>query len=407
MANTLLTPTAITREALRILHNNLCFVREIDKQHDGKVEFGGQKSGGSIQIRKPPQYTVRTGTAINVQDSTETQTTLSINTQKGVDLEFTAQDLTLSIDDFSKRFIMPAMARLASAVDADAFSMYKDVYNLVGTPGTTPASALVYLQGGQRLDDLTAPRDGMRKVVINPAANASTVDGLKGLFNSQADIGKQYKTGEMGNNILGIDKWCMSQNVPVLTTGSRTGTILVDDTTSGNIAEGMTTIHVDGLGGATQTFKEGDVFTIASVFAVNPETKQTLPFLQQFVVQADATAAGSEVDLTISPAIYSSASGGLQNVSALPADDAAVTVVGSASTNYPQNMIFHQDAFTFATADLVVPKGVDFAAREVYDGISLRIVRDYDINNDNFPCRIDVLYGYVAQRPEWATRIIG
>jgi hypothetical protein len=397
-SNTLLTPTAITREALRVLHNSLHFVKNVDRQHDNKVEFGGQKAGGTINIRKPPQYSTRSGATIDVQDSTETSVQLNVNEQRGVDIEFTSTDLTLSIDDFSDRFLKPAMSQLASTVDYEEFvRAYQATYNQVGTAGTTPASAQVYLDAGAKLDNLTTPRDGKRCAILNPLAQSRTVDGLKALFNSQPAIAGQYTNGQMGSNTLGIDKWFMSQNVPVLTRGTRTGTILVD----GAPTEGSSTIHVDGLTGATDTFTKGEIFTVADVYSVNPQTKQSTGQLQQFVVTALATAASNEVDLTVSPALYSSASGALQNISALPANDAAVTVVGTASTDYPENMVFHEKFHTFATANLVVPKGVDFSAREVMDGISMRIVRDYDI------CRIDVLKGGITQRPEYGCRVIG
>lgn len=403
-SNTLLTPTAITREALRVLHNSLHFVSSVDRQHDNKIEFGGQKAGGTINIRKPTQYSVRTGATIDVQDSTETYTQLSVTTQNGVDMEFSSTDLTLSIDDFSDRFLKPAMSVLASKIDSQNVTAFmKAVYNSVGTAGTTPASAQVWLDAGAKLDNFTTPRDGMRCALLNPKAQARTVDGLKALFNNQSAVSGQYRNGQMGTNTLGIDKWFMSQNVPTLTRGTRVGTILVD----GAPTEGSSTIHIDGLTNATDTIVAGDVFTVASVYAVNPETKQSTGELQQFVVTAAATAASNEVDLTVSPALYSSASGALQNISALPANDAAVTFIGTASTDYPENLVYHRDSYTFATANLVVPSGVDFAAREVMDGISMRIVRDYDINNDNFPCRIDVLSGGVTQRPEYACRVIG
>jgi hypothetical protein len=407
MSNTLLTPTAITREALRVLHNEIHFVKTINRQHDNKVEFGGQKAGGTIQIRKPPQYNVRTGATIDVQDSTETQVSLNVNTQKGVDLEFSSTDLTLSIDDFSDRFIKPAMSVLASNVDFDALSMTNDIYQQVGTFGTTPASAQVYLDAQAKLDDLTAPRND-RCVLFNPQACARTVDVLKALFNAQTDIAKQYKSGMMGANVLGAD-WYMSQNVRVLTTGSRIGTILVD----GAPSEGASIIHMDGFTNATDTISEGEVFTVAGVYQVNPETKQSTGKLQQFTVTADFTAASNEGDVSVSPAMYSSASGALQNISALPANDAAVSFMGNASaaatdaSDVPLNLLYQKDAFTFATANLQMPQGVDFAAREVMDGLSMRIVRDYDINNDTFPCRLDILYGYVTQRPEYACRIMG
>ena len=404
MANTLLTPTAITRKALDVLHSKLSFIAAIDKQHDNKHTFGGQKDGGSIQIRKPPQYTVREGAVIDVQNATETYTTLTVDKQRGVDLSFTSKELTLDIDDFSARFIEPAMSRLASYMDADAFSMFKSIYNSAGTAGTTPNTALAYLQAGEKLDHSLAPRDGNRCMIIDPAAQASTVDALKGLFHSGGDISKQYMSGQMGNNILGFDKWAMSQIVPSITTGTRVGTVLVDGTS----VEASSVIHMDGFTNATDTVSEGETFTVAGVYAVNTETKETLGHLQEFVVTADFTAASNEGDVSVSPALIASSTNPGQTISALPTNEAAITWLNTtASTSYRQNLGFHKSAFTFATANLEIPSGVDFASRNVLDGISMRIVRAFDITNDAFPCRIDVLYGFVAQRPELACRLQG
>ncbi len=294
MSNKFLKPNAITREALRILHNKLAFIRNVDKQHDKETTYGGQKRGASIRIRQPNQYTVRTGSwTLNAQDQNEQSVTLTIGNPYGVDMYFTDADLATEIDEFSNRFIEPAMNVLASKIDSAFFNeMYKSVYQSVGTPGTTPATALVYLQGGQKLDEAAAPTNP-RVSIINPAAQASTVNGLSSLFNPAPAISKQYLDGAMGR-ALGFD-FNMSQNVPLHTTGSRVGTILVDEPAGTNLVEGTTTIHVDGLTNATDTWKEGDVLTFADVYAVNPETKMSTGALKQFVVNEDATAASNEV----------------------------------------------------------------------------------------------------------------
>jgi len=401
MANSYLKPDAITAEALRVLHNHLPFIKNIDKQHDKETTFGGQKRGASIRVRKPNQYQVRTGWAIDAQDQEEQSETLTIGTVKGVDMNFTDADLALEINEFSRRFITPACKRLASEVDLLTFqNMYRQVYNSVGTPGTSPATALVYLNAGQKLDENAAPIDD-RCMIVDPRSQATTVDALKGLFNPSNEISKQYTKGRMGN-ALGFD-WFMSQNVPNHTTGSRVGTILVDGTS----VEASSTIHVDGLTNATDTFKAGDVFTVAAVFAVNPETKQVQQHLQQFVVTEDATASGNEVDLTVSPALYTATSGALQTISALPTDGAAITPLGTASTIYPQNMAFYKDAFTFASANLEMPSDVSFKGQMEVDGINMRILRQFDINNSNYPCRIDIFFGSLAQRPSQACRVTG
>ena len=403
MANSYLKPDAITAEALRILHNNLQFVKRIDKQHDKETEFGGQKRGGSIRIRLPNKYTVRETWAMDAQDQNEQSETLTVGTVRGVDMDFTESDLALEIDEFSQRFIAPAAKILAAKIDLYCFKeAYKGVYHSVGTPGTTPGTAKVWLQGGQKMNEAAAPVDD-RLALINPAAQVETVDGLKALFHDSGQLAKQYLKGEMGT-ALGF-KWFMSQNVCNHTCGSRSGTILIDDAAGTYLTEGTTSLHIDGLGGATQTFKEGDVFTVAGVYAVNPETKESTGSLQQIVVTADATAASSEVTLSISPALY--ATGALQNVDALPVDNAAVTVVGTASTAYAQNMVYHPEAFTFASANLSMPQDVSFKSQMAVDGINIRIIRQYQIGNSNHPCRMDVFFGFLAQRPELACRVWG
>jgi hypothetical protein len=262
---------------------------------------------------------------------------------------------------------------------------------------------LVLLQAQQKLNESAA---GMapRYATVNPAANAGLVNGLSGFFNPTDTISKQFKNGMMGTGVLGFDEINMSQSIKVHTTGSRAGTILVNGAVS---TQGQSTISIDGLTGATDTVTAGDVFTIASVFAVNPQTRESTGSLQQFVVTAAQTGVSNALaNMAISPPIYTSTSA-LATVNSFPADNAAVTFVGTASTAYPQNLIYHKDAITFATADLVLPTGVDMAARAVHNGISLRIIRDYDINNDRMPCRIDVLYGFSTIRPPMACRLWG
>lgn len=404
MANTLLTIDMVTLESLRVLHGNLAFVKKVNKGYDDQFAREGAKIGDTLRIRKPPKYTVRTGRVMQAQNATETYVSLPVTNQKGVDLDFTSAEFTLSIDNFSTRFLRPGMAVLASTIDFDALSMSLDVYNSVGTPGTTPATFQVWADAGAKLDDSLAPRDADRTAILNPAAMARTVDGLKGLFQAGDAIADQYRSGVMAR---ALDfAWAIDQNVRNLTTGTHSGTCSVTGTT----ATGATTLAIDWTGGTpTDTLTEGEVFTIGSVFSVNAETKQTLTNLQQFVVTATTTGASSQaLTLPISPTIYSSASGGLQNVSALPADNASITFFGTTSaTVYPQNLTFHKDAFTFATADLKMPRNQEMAARKVMDGISMRIWEGADIVNDAFPVRSDVLYGYVSTYPELACRVWG
>lgn len=392
MANTNLTIDMITKEALRILHNNLGFTKTVTRQYQDEFARSGAKIGTVLRIRKPNRFPVVTGAALSTTDVTEENTTLTVATQKHVDVTFTSQELTMELDDFSKRILNPAMAKLASTIDFDGLSEFKKVYHSVGTPGTTPASALVWLQGAQKLSEHAVPMND-RYVCMNPAANAATVDALKGLFHAGTSISSQFRKGVMGNNVLGYDEMIMDQNINVFTRSAANGAYLVN-----GAAQSGATLTVDTGANAPS---EGEVFTIAGVNSVNPETGQDTGALAQFVVGTGATTTSWPIDPPIT------ASGAKQTVTAAPADDAAITFVGTASTAYPQNLVYQMDAFTLATVDLEMPDGVDMARRAVYDGISLRIVRQYDINTDKFPCRIDVLYGWATVRPEMACRVWG
>lgn len=393
MANSLLTPTAVTREALRILHQKCNFIGNIERQYDKSFAKSGAKIGDTLKIRLPNQYTVRTGATLSAQDTTETSTTLQVATQKGVDLNFTSADLTLSLDDFSDRILEPAMAVLAANIEADALSMIKDVYQVVDND----AAAITFLnimQGRQKLNEALTPMDNRRCALLTPTHTAKLVDALKGLFQDSQSISKQYKEGMMGRT-GGFDFY---ENT--LLGNHTTGTAAKATTYTVNGAS-QTGSTVTVATGAT-TFKQGDIITFAGCTSVHPESKADTGVLQQFVVTADY--AGGAGNIAISPAIVTS--GATQNVSASPTNGGAVTKVGAGASELLNNsMVFHKEAFAFATADLVMPKGVDFAAREVLDGISMRVVRAYDINNDKFPCRLDVLYGYKTLRAQLACRI--
>jgi len=396
MANTLLTPQQITREALRVLHQKLNFVGNINRQYDDSFATSGAKIGDTLKIRLPNQYTVRSGKTLATQDTVETQVPLTVATQKGVDVNFSSAELTLSLDDFSQRILEPAMAVLAANIEADAMSMFLDVYNAVNNIGSAITLRQI-LTGRKVLNDNLAPMDNNRTALLNTHDQVDLVDALKGLFQDSTEVAKQYREGKMGRS-AGFDFY-ENTLIPTQMTGTSPSTTLY--TVNGAVtANGSTTVTVAT---GTTTFKKGDIITFAGCNRVHPETKADTGVLQQFVVTADY--AGGAGTLQIAPAIYTS--GGMQNVtsSGIP-NGAAISKVGGAYTVYKPSLVFHQDAFAFATADLVMPKGVDFAAREVYDGISIRIVRAYDINNDNLPCRIDVLYGYKTIRPQLACRIL-
>jgi len=404
--NTILTPAMITKEALRILHNKLTFIGSIDRQYDNRFAVSGAKIGSQLQIRLPNQYSVRTGSVMQVNDTTEQSVTLSVATQKGVDMNFSSAELTLSLDDFSKRVIEPAMSVLAANIENDALSMTFDVYNCVGTPGSATVVLLPWLQARAKLNQFLTPKDSNRNCLVDSNTMAQMVEGLKTLFHQDSAIAKQYREGFISYN-AGM-KWWENELVQSLLHGTETNTTPLTD---GVTPQTGASILINGMSASTATIKKGQIFTIDGVYAVNPETKASYSFLQQFVVTEDVTGSGSAATIKISPSIIPAGSGilpnPLQNVSNGAANDKALTFLGTASTSYVYDLVYHKDAFTFVTADLEMPKGVDFAAREILDGISMRIVRAFDITNDKFPCRIDVLYGYKTLRPQTACRVIG
>jgi hypothetical protein len=400
MSNSLLTIDMITRKSLEILENNLVLTRNVNRQYDDSFAVEGAKIGSTLRIRLPDRALVTDGAALQVQADNEQFTTLTVSSQKHIGVNFTSAELTMQLDDFAERVLKPRVSQLASSVDADVATSYKGIYNTVGTPGSVPSTSLVLLQANQKLNEFATPMD-QRYATVNPAANAGLVEGMKGLFNPTGTISRQFKNGMMGEGILGLDEINMSQSISNHTNGDWGTTITVTSTVS---TEGQSTLPIS-FTGSSKTWNVGDVFTIAGVFAVNPQTRQSTGSLQQFVVTAAATGS-STATLSISPALYTS-SNALATVNSFPQASAVVTMVGSANTGYPQNLIYHKDAISFATADLLLPQGVDMASRQVHNGISLRIVRQYDINNDRLPCRIDVLYGYNAIRPVTAVRLWG
>ena len=402
MANSLLTIDMITRKCLEILENNLVISRNVNKEYDDSFAVEGAKIGSTLRIRLPDRALVTDGAALQVQDDNEQFTTLTVSSQKHIGINFTTAELTMQLDDFAERVLKPRISQLASSVDADVANAYKSIFNTVGTPGTTPATALVLLQAQQKLNESASPMSP-RYATVNPAANAGLVNGMTGFFNPTGTISRQFKTGMMGEGVLGFDEMNMSQSIVNHTTGSRAGTILVNETVA---TQGQATITLDGLT-STTTVTVGDVFTIAGVNAVNPQTRLSTGSLQQFVVTAAQTASGGDMaNMAISPPMYTAANA-LATIDAFPANNAAVTFVGTASTVYPQNLVYHKNAITLATADLLLPQGVDMASRQVHNGVSMRIVRQYDINNDRMPCRVDVLYGFNTIRAPMACRIWG
>lgn len=393
MSNTLLTPTKVTREALRILHQKLNFISKVNKQYDSSYAVDGAKIGDSLKIRLPNQYTVTDGAVMTAQETTESSVTLQVSTQKHVGMNFSTSELALSIDDFSERIIEPAMAVLAAKVEADAMSMFLDVNNAVDNIGSAITLRKVW-DARKKLNDNLTPMDSNRHFLLNTQDAVDFMDSTKGLFHSSDQIKQQYSEGKIGR--MGGFDFAENTLIPNHTTG--TFLSATTQTVSGANQTGAS-ITVSAV---AKTYEAGDIVTFAGCNRCHPETKADTGELMQFVVTEDE--ANNGTSLAISPAIV--VTGGGQNVVASPTNGGAVTKVGGASAIYKPSIAFHRDAFAFATADLVMPKGVDFAAREVMDGLSLRIVRQYDINNDKLPCRVDILYGKKTLRQQLACRVL-
>lgn len=393
MANTLLTVNMITNEALRVLHQKATFLRSVNRQYDSSFGQAGAKIGDTLRVRKPVQYTVRSGMSMSSQDTVEEKVDLPVTTVRGVDMTFTSQELALSLDEFSDRIIKPAISVLASNIEALFYNdMYKSVANMIDNDG----NAFTFLNAQQARQTLTenlAPPDD-RYCILSPNHVTKLIDSTKGLFHDQSAVAEQYSEGVIGRTAGMTFK--ESTHVGNHTTGTAAKT-------TGYLSNGATqsgaTIAVDT---GTTSFLVGDVITFAGVFDVHPETKVSTGVLKKFVITANSGT--SATSLAISPAIV--ATGARQNVSDTVADNSAVVKVGAgASELLTTSMAFHKDAFTFATADLPLPDGVDFAARKVMDGVSMSIIRDFSISDRTFPCRVDVLFGYAALRPELACRI--
>lgn len=405
MANSLLTIDMITNESLAVLENELTFTKYVNREYDDQFANQGAQIGDTLNIRKPVRYVTRRGQALQVQNSVESSVPVTL-TQAGCDISFSTKDMTLSIAEFSTRFIEPQLASVANTIDFDGLQQYKNVYQTVGTAGTTPASLLTYLNAGVKLDNSAAPKgDAIRSAIVNPQANATLVNALTNTFNPTSEISSQYINGNMGRAV-GL-KFSMDQNVGVQTFGIQTGSPTVTTT----LVTGASTVVVGGMTANTDTVAIGDVFTIANVFAVNPQSRVSTGQVQQFVVTAAATADGSgNMTIAFSPAVvFAPGAQQNQNVDSLPQSGAALSFAGSSGSMSPQNLVFCRDAFTLASADLMMPGGVDMAARKRSKSLnmSMRAVRAYDINNDRLPMRIDVLYGWATMRPELACRVLG
>lgn len=396
--NQLLTIGGITKEAIRLFRNSNAFLMNINRQYDDSFAKAGAKIGNQLRIRLPNDYVVRTGQAVQINATNEIQTTLTLATQMGVDLSFSSATLALDLDEFSDRILAPAVNNLAGAIASTIMSSVEGgICNM--TYNTGQPTELDWLEAKASLANMSAPAGGL-KAVLSPWTMPSAVSSMAGLFNPSSVISKQYVSGEIIGPALGIQDWMADQTVLVHVPGTASGiTVASAPTSPGTISLTAST------GG---TLNAGDIITISGVNSVNRITKANTGELQQFTVRETVTLGTTATAVPVYPEMIPAGSGGAavqyQTITANPAASAAVTVMGQSSfaTGYRKNFVFHPDAVTMVTADLEIPQGVQAAARESYDGLSMRMVSQYNISTDQFITRLDVLYGYLWVRPEWA-----
>lgn len=411
MANTTLTADIIAKTAVRILENEVVHAKNVYRGYEGEFDkkVNGYEVGDTISIRKSADFTVGTGATVTPQDVIEGKTAITVDKRRHVAFKFTSQELTLQISELAERVIRPAMIQLANEIDSDVAALYADVPNWVGTPGQIVNSFADFAKAPELLDEYAVPRDS-RKAIMSPADFWGMTGSQTALYIQDAARGA-YRNGSLGN-VAGVDTF-MGQNVQTHTVGVATGTPLVNganQTSDYNTVKNTNTqtLNTDGwTNSTTGILKKGDVITIAGVYAVNPVTKKQLPFLKQFVIVEDANSGASTgpAALTISPAII--ATGAQKNVSAAPADNAAITVLGTGGGSYRQNLVFHERAFALAMVPLVKPPGAVDVGTHSYKGFTARVIPFYDGTNDVSSWRLDVLYGTKAVDPRLATRLSG
>lgn len=412
MANTILTPGEIVREILMILRNNLGFTRHVTRKYDNRFANSGGKKGDTIDLRLPSRFIVKDGAVMVLQDYVEQSVPLKLEHQFHTAISFTTKDLTLTMDDFKRQASLESqISEISNEIDrVGMLETYREVSNFVGTPGVTPSTSNVYLNGGALMSEEAVPTRP-RYAVITPRMEATIIPGLQGLQHSGPQITRQYEDGSMGR-AMGFD-WEMDQNAPTHTIGALGGTPQV----SGANQTGSSILTSGWTNAAAIRLNRGDIIQFAGVYAVNPKSRQSTGQLRGFVVTADSASDASGVmTIPISPPLVPPDSMGnpvqYQTVSASPANGAAVTTFGAVSTYQnvvsPQGMLFHPEAFVFASVDLEMPPNV-WGDRVADDdlGISVRILKQYSINDDQVPCRVDVLCGWKAPRPLLAARVVG
>lgn len=403
MSNVFKVTDLVAKESLRIAHEKLQMIGTVDRQYDSsfKASGGSTPHGSTLRVKSPNQYTRRQGSRVmNVQDQNETTQTITVATQDGVDMRFNSQELIQSVDsdgafdNLSKNYIAPAISSLVSAIEGDAIAYWtKATAQLAGTAGSALTDLVAVGAARAKLNQQLAPKDGNRYIQAESVAMGSMVNGLKGLFQDSTQIKQQYREGMIGRTAMA--DWYENDRMWTLTNGAD----VAGEINGGTLTSGITSLTVDGFSAAPAV---GAVFTIEGTYDVHPETKAQYPHLKQFTVTSATT-----TSISFSPAVIWDPTDPRQNCSGQPTDNDDITLVGAASTGYVQQLMYHKDAFQFITADLPVFDSAERCVVKEKDGLSLRVWMGADIRNDELLCRVDILYGMAALRPEWACRIIG
>jgi len=412
MANTLATPSWVTKEVARGFLNKLVFLAHVNRTYDDSYIQSGAKVGNTVNARLPQRFTVTDGQALQLQNLYDQTVPITLTNQKNVAFGYSSAQATTELDDIRTRYVKPGAEALANAAEVLAFdNVYTDIYSSVGTPGTTPSTTLTYLQAGVKLTDLSTPLNG-RVGMLDPLAMSTLANTTSSLFNPSAVVSENYTEGQFGRKQLGVDGWYQDPVRPTHTTGTYTAsTPLVN-----GASQTGSTIATDGWASGAATLNKGDIFTIAGVNSVNPLSYSDNGRLQQFVVTATTSdASGAMATLPISPSIITS--GALQTVSASPANNAVITVLGTtaaaggtlATTTSPQSFVYHPDAFAFVMADLMKPgAGAESTTvRSKALGFSIRMVEQYQIGTDQNPSRLDILIGATTIQARLAARVWG
>lgn len=411
MANTLATPLWVMKEVARGFTNEVKFLANVNRTYDDQYKQAGARVGNTVQARLPQRFTVTDGQALQLQNLYDQTVPITLTNQKNVAFGYSSAQATTQLDDIRTRYTQPGAEAMANNADVLAYNaVVRDIYSSVGTPGTTPTATLTYLQAGVKLTDQATPMGG-RVAVLDPLAMVTLANTSSSLFNPSATISENYKSGQFGRNQLGVEGWYQDPNRLSHTTGSFTAsTPLVK-----GASQTGSSIITDGWASGATTLNKGDVFTIAGVNTVNPLSYADTGRLQQFVVTATISDTAGDMTIAISPSIITS--GQLQTVSASPANDAVITVLGATSaatgtltaTSSPQSLVYHPDAFAFVMADLFKPDAGCKATvvRSKALGFSLRMVEQYQIGTDQNPSRLDMLIGAATVQARLAARVWG